>query len=154
MKQIPEHLYGKLKTLTEEVKQDLRRRGIAIPTMNNDGTIALGQYTIVKQNSFYAIIDYAGDVVVDKINLPQSAAILANSLALGKFVDEAVLTADRNYGYEEFEELLHNKIAKQNMSKNVDRADVMLTKSKINRVRKEKYKQDIVRSFEKLRKFA
>jgi hypothetical protein len=154
MHPIPDSLYGPLKIVSEEVKKDLRKRGIAIPVKNNDGSISLGHYTIVKRSQFYAIIDYSAEVIVDQINLPQTAAVIANDLALGKFIDNDLLAIDRNYGYEEFEELLHIKSAEKNIKKNIDRADVMITKSKINRYKKEQYKRDIVKSFEKLLNFA
>ena len=154
MTQIPDSLYGPLKTLTHEVKKDLQKRGIAIPVKNNDGSISLGHYTIVKRNCFYAIIDYSGDVLVDQINLPQTAAVIANDLALGKFINNTLLDIDRNYGYEDFEEQLHTKSAEKNLKKNFERAEVMMTKSKINRYKKEQHKRDIVKSFEKLLNFA
>jgi hypothetical protein len=73
---------------------------------------------------------------------------------LGKFINSKLLTIDKNYGYEEFEEQLHAKSAERNMTKNIDRADVMMTKSKINRYKKEQHRRDIVKSFEKLLNFA
>ena len=83
MDHIPEHLYKKLKQVTFEVKSNLHRRGIAIPVKNDDGSISIGNYTVRKSKGQYQIFDFRNEVVVDKINLPQSAIILANGLALG-----------------------------------------------------------------------
>ena len=90
--------------------------------------------------------------MVDKINLPQTAALLANGLELGRWLDNTILQKDRTYGYALFEETLYRQHADTNMKKDIDRAQVMLTKSQLNRVKKESCKRDILQSFEKLRK--
>lgn len=154
MNQIPEKVYYKLEVVAKAVSQNLQRKGVAIPVKNDNGSVTLGNYTIVKRDNFYVIIDYSGEVVVDKINLPQSAAILANGLALGKFIDPEILSQDRMYGYAEFEEVLHKQMAERCLSKDLNRADVMFTKSNINRAQKEHYRTTIMARFEKLRRFA
>jgi hypothetical protein len=154
MTHLSDSVYRKLQVVTDQVKQQLQRKGVAIPVKNDDGSIALGHYTIVKQDNFYAILDFSNEVIVDKINLPQSAAIIANGLALGKFVDTDTLNLDRQYGFCEFEELLYSKLAEKNLDKNIDRADMMYTKKNINRDKKIKFKRSIMKRFEKLRNFA
>ena len=154
MKQINSNVYKKLQIVSDQVKQELQKKGVASPIRNNDGSIALGSYTITKRNGFYVILDYSKEVVVDQINLPQTAAILANNLALGKWIDEKILRSDRQYGYAEFEETLHLRMAENNLKKNVDRADMLYTKGKIKHAKKEYFKLEILRSFEKLRNFA
>ena len=85
MKNNPDDVYQKVKHLAENVKIQLQKQGIAIPSKAVDGTIMLGHYKIKKSKTgFYSILNYCNDVVVDQINLPQSAALLANRLALGK----------------------------------------------------------------------
>jgi hypothetical protein len=154
MKPVSEQLYKKIIKLSDSVKSDFRRKGIAIPVKNNDGSITLGNYSIKKKSdSFYYIVDYSGEVIVDKINLPQTAAIIANNLAVGKWIDDHVLTQDRNYGYALFEETLYKKHAENSRKKDPDRMVVMLTKSKINRTKKENCKKDIMHSFVKLLRF-
>lgn len=147
-------VYHKLEVIADQVKNQLKRKGVAIPIRNHDGTITLGNYTIVKDHGFYVILDYSNEVVVDKINLPQSAAIIANSLAVGRFIDNDTLSLDRKYGFCEFEEQLCYKLGERNIKKNVDRADVMFTKSRIHKDKKDILKRDIFNRFEKLRKFA
>jgi hypothetical protein len=154
MKQVTEQVYKKIQKRSSEVKQEFRRKGIVLPTKNTDGSITLGRYSVVKlQNSFYAIKDKTGDIVVDKINLPQTAALLANGLELGRWIDTQLLQKDRTYGYALFEETLYKRHAEKNMRKDADRAQVMLTKSGINRIKKETCKREILSSFEKLKKF-
>lgn len=144
-------LFRKLVVVSKQVKRQLENNGLAIPVDNHDGSITIGSYTIVKKNGFYSILDFADDVIVDYINLPQTALILANNLALGKFLDNRVLNYDRQYGYSAFEEKLHQKTAECNVKKNVDRADMLFTKSSIHRAKKQAAKREIVRIFEKLR---
>lgn len=154
MKKINDSVYKKIEKLSDEVKLEFRKKGIVIPIKNYDGSISLGRYKIVKnKDSFYSILDYNGDVVVDKINLPQTAALLANNMALGKWPDDQLLRKDRTYGYALFEESLYKKHAQKNMSKNIDRAQVLLIKSSINKLKKDMCKQEILTSFEKLRRF-
>jgi hypothetical protein len=153
MKTTPELLYTKIQKLSTEVKKEFRKKGIVLPKQHNDGSVSIGRYRIIKhQSSFYSISDYSGEIIVDKINLPQTAALLANGLELGRWIDESLLQKDRTYGYALFEETLYRRHADTNMKKDIDRAQVMLTKSQLNRFKKESCKRDILQSFEKLRK--
>ena len=153
MKTTPDQLYTKIQRLSNEVKKEFRKKGIVLPKQHNDGSISIGRYRILRhQNTFYSISDHTGEIVVDKINLPQTAALLANGLELGRWIDDALLQKDRAYGYALFEETLYRKHADSNMKKDLDRAQVMLTKSQLNRFKKESCKRDILQSFEKLRK--
>lgn len=154
MEHLPEQLYKKLKQVSIRVKEDLRRKGIVIPVKNIDETISIGYYTVKKIENHYQILDHSGDIILDKINLPQSAIVLANNLALGKFIDTDLLSKDRQYGYAVFEEELHRRYASKNLKTNIDRADLCYTKSAVSKSKKEKYRQDIVKTFEKLKKFA
>lgn len=153
MKPISEQVYKKLKQVSLEVKAKLKRKGIAIPTKNEDGSIAIGRYTVIKCSNFYRICDYSKEIVVDKINLPQSAILLANNLAIGKYLDQNLLSKDRNYGYAQFEEELYSRIARKNLKFNLDKADLAFTKSAINKSKKERYRSDILKTFEKLKRF-
>lgn len=154
MEHLPNYLYKKLKQITLQVKEDFRRKGIVIPIENDDGSVSVGNYIVKKTAGYYQILDYSGDVILDKINLPQSAIVLANNLALGKFVDDELLLKDRQYGYAAFEEELHKKYATRIVKKNIDRADLCYTKGAISKSKKDRYKTDILRTFEKLKKFA
>lgn len=155
MKSITEDLYSKIVVLSAQVKEEFRKQGIAIPVKNSNGTIRLGSYTLLKTSAgFYAILDYIGAIIIDRINLPQSAAILANNLAVGKFPDQDIIMKDRNYGYALFEETLHKNAAGRNRSIDADYADLRTSKYNIARLKKNALKRDILRSFEMLLKVA
>jgi hypothetical protein len=80
--------------------------------------------------------------------------MLANRLALGKYLDDELLDADRRYGHALFEEELHLTLAERNLkSNNVDRADVMFTKFNIAKHRKEQHRKTIFNGFDKLMRF-
>lgn len=152
MRPITADLYKKIVIVSDEVKKQLRRKGMVIPVEHSDGSIEIGSYKIVKNNNFYSILDYSGEVVVDKINLPQSAILIANNLALGRCIDDRILALDRSYGYALFEEILHGNAVKKSTKKPLDYFDLMVTKRAIAKSKKESYKNTIVASFEKLRK--
>jgi hypothetical protein len=109
---------------------------------------------IIKEKSgFYSIKDYSNETVIEKINLPQTAAILANGLALGKWLDNEIVSIDRHYGYSLFQETLTKQGAQKSLlRKDVDRADLLFTKSSIARTKKLIARQQIYDRFEKLRR--
>jgi hypothetical protein len=143
-------IYKNLKIVSEKVKESLRTRGLVIPTENADGSITLGSYLVCKSNGFYQIKTHSGNIVEDHINLPQTAIIVANGLALGKFTNCNILFLDQQYGYAVFEEELHNTHAERNHNLDNDRAELLLIRSRINHQQKLKYRDAINRSFEKL----
>lgn len=149
-------IYEKIKLLDKSVKDDLLRRGIVIPKKYKDGSVGVGRYRIVKQlTGFYSILDYRNDAIIEGINLPQTAAILANKLALGKFIDDELLNNDRRYGHALFEETLHSQLAKKCLIKNkIDEADLFFTKANISKYKKDKFKKEISTGYEKLMRFA
>jgi hypothetical protein len=155
MKQAPNDIYQRVKQLGQNVKDRLKSQGIIVPSKTEDGTIRVGYFKIKKsQTGFYRVLDYSNDIVIDHINLPQTAALLANRLALGKCIDDVLLSADRSYGHALFEEELHKQIAEKNIqSNNLDRADIMFTKFKIDKHKKEEHKKVILNGFEKLMRF-
>lgn len=148
-------VYAKIKKLDQDVKTDLIRQGIVPPIKNKDGSISVGYFKIIKERTgFYEIVDFSGETVVEQINLPQSAALLANKLALGKYIDDNILTTDRNYGHAMFEETLQTQLAnKKLIKKDFDSADLLFTKAKISKVKKDRYKKEIISRFEKLIRF-
>lgn len=155
MKQLPNDLYQKIETLNKDVKEQLKLQGIIVPVKGNNGSIKIGHYTILRNNlGVYSILNINNNTVVDNINLPQTAALIANRLALGKWVDDELIKVDQKYGHAEFDELLHTHLAEKNAkSKNYDRAELMIMKSSVARYRKDQHKKSITRSFDKLLKF-
>lgn len=152
---VPNDIYKQIKVIDKDVKEKLRRQGIVVPVKNIDGSIRLGHYIIKKDNDgFYRILDFKNNTVVDKINLPQSAVILANGLALGKWIDLEVRAADAGYGYALFEEILHKQFAEKNLKKkDTDRAEIMYAKSSLAKHKKMQHKNTITSGFEKLLRF-
>jgi hypothetical protein len=149
-----DQILKKFKLVASAVKQDLKKKGIAIPTKNSDGSINVEQYLIVKDSAgFYSIKNKIGDVVVGRINLPQSALLIANSLALGKMVDSYLYNLDQEYGFRSFEMELFEKRARKSIKKNnIDRADFLFTRLNLSRSRAKLAKDNIINSFEKLKK--
>jgi hypothetical protein len=144
----------RVERIARKVKEDLRQSGFVIPVNNRDGSISVDNYKIVKDKSgFYSIRDRDNDIIVKQINLPQTAAVLANKLALGRGIDTEILVTDREYGYNLFEELLSKQISENSIiKKDYDRAEIMSTKLKIAAYKKTEAKKKIIYSFEKLRR--
>lgn len=144
-------IYKKIVLVTNTVKDKLRRKGVAIPIKNDDGSISFGSYTVRKnKDRFYSILDYSNNTIVDKINLPQTALLVANNLALGKFLDKELISIDQNYGYALFEEELETHLSRKKVS--ADIYSLRMAKALKAKYKKESCKKDIERSFEKLRK--
>jgi len=150
MKTIPNAIFDKIVSLTDRVQLDLKKKGLVIPIENKDGSITIGRYRIVNKNNFYNIVDKDGEVLVKNINLPQTAAVVANDLALGRFLNKQILDYDRDYGYAVFDEALHLKKAEKSKKRGIDHWDLMITKCNIARAKKQQYKNHIEYSFEKL----
>jgi len=152
MKPTTNDIFDRFSKLSEQVIQDFRRRGIVIPQKNRDGSISLGIYRVVKKsNGFYAVLDKRSEPIVDNINLPQTATIIANDLALGRWINDKILNQDKEYGFALFEETLYKRTAERN-KQSYDKFEIMMSKYHIKRTKKNLAKTDIVKSFEKLRK--
>jgi hypothetical protein len=154
MKEPTQNTWTKLEHIAREVKADLRRRGIVIPVKETDGSIIVDRYRIVKEISgFYTVTDIKNKPVIQNINLPQTAALLANELALGKWINNEILTQDRNFGYLSFEETLTKLHAHRSLKKkDIDRAELLFTKGNIACEKSKKIKNEIMSRFEKLRR--
>lgn len=146
--------FKQIAKLAGQVKQDLRKKGLVVPRDNGDGTITVDNFTIVRTSAgVYNILDKFDEIVVDHINLAQSAAVIANGLALGRWVDNTILNADRNYGYNLFEETLTKRHAESSFKRSdLDRAQLLLTKAAIAKQKKLNAKHAILSSFDKLRR--
>ena len=151
MKPVTDDLYKKIVKVSTAVKKEFRDKGLVIPVENKDGSVTLDNFTISKdRDGFYVILNHSGEAIVDQINLPQTAAVIANGLALGRFLDYKLLRLDKEYGYAVFDEALHERAVRRSNKKSLDYFDLMLTKCMIARAKKEHYKSNIVKSFEKL----
>lgn len=149
MENLPSNIYNKIQQLSFEVKEELRKKGIVAPKKNKDGSVSIGCYRIVKSNTGYSVLDDRNDVVEEDLNLPQTAVLLANDLALGRFKDKRIVDSDRKYGYAVFEETLHNTVKSRKKTPLVN-YDVSIAKATEARNKKEHYKKDLLNKYEKL----
>ena len=112
------------------------------------------ELTVKNKDGSYKIISQHGEEIVVDINLPHTAALVANSLALGKWIDRDLIAIDQKYGHALFDETIHRKSAETNLQrKNYDKAEIMLIKTDIAKHKKENYKRSIIFNFEKLLTF-
>jgi hypothetical protein len=114
----------------------------------------VGTFSIVKDTTgFYNILDSNQYIVEKNINLPQTAAVLANKLALGLWSDKEILDKDRKYGHCCFDETLYKqRYLKNKKLKNYDQAEIFIEKYQIAKLRKQQIHNEIVQGFEKLLK--
>lgn len=150
MKDISKEIWDKIYSLSLNIKSNLKNKGFIVPIQNDDGTIKIGYYIIKKENNFYSVYDTSNYLIVDKLNLPQSAILIANGLALGKFLDKLILDLDKNYGYALFEEQLKYK----SKIKNYETYEIRHMKSEIARLKKQRCLNKINNQFNKLSTFA
>lgn len=141
-----------LGSLNKQIVRDLRKRGVVPPRKNSDGSIKVGNFTIKKnENGFFRILDQNQKIIVDNINLPHSAALMANRLALGYWSDKSIIDLDRRYGHYMFDEELYKKRYQSNiLSKKYDRAEILSEKLKTVKIKRQQLKQEIVQGFDKL----
>jgi hypothetical protein len=151
MKPTTEQVYKKINELSNEVSRKFLKNGIVLPSCTKQGAVRIGHFIIEKNSGFYSIVDSHGNTVINNINLPHTALLLANNLALGKYLDNKLLDADKQYGYAAFEESVQKRALR--LSKDPNRYCLMLDKLSISKVKKENSKKYIIHSFEKLRKF-
>ena len=154
MKPINDNLYLKIRQLSDTVQDRFRQRGIAIPVENSDGTVSIGSYTIGKNDRGYIIVNRHNEIEVDGINLPQTAALVANGLALGRFKDQSILNTDRSYGFALFEEDLYKRAVSRSCKRDLEYFYINHTKFMIAKAKRINHKRSIANSFEKLRNLA
>jgi hypothetical protein len=143
----PEDLYRKIAQVGSDVKKTLRKKGLVIPVKNKNGSISIGNFTIVKDPDGYVILDWDAEVLIQRINLPQTAIVVANRLALGYPRDNNLLGLDQQYGYCDFQEKLYKKSMPHT---DFERYGIYMTKYELVQYKKRRFKQEISNSFEKL----
>lgn len=149
-----EKIYQKFKDLARKTRDDFRRKGLVIPIKKEDGSVKVGEYLIKrKKNDFYIVVSVDGEVMADHLNLPQTAAIVANHLALKNYLDTKIIELDREYGYSYFEYQLYQR-AQDRASKDLDYFDIKMSKFENSGEKADFYKQQILLQFDKLKKLA
>lgn len=145
------HLFEKFTKLANAVRQDFKQKGIVLPSQQRDGSIQIGTYNIKKADSAYYIRDKNNHTVVGPLNLAQTAVVIANDMALGRWPDQTLINTDRWYGYKAFAEQAALHIAESAGKKqDADRADFNLYKASIAAEQKLTYKKTIDSRFNKL----
>lgn len=154
MKASIDKLFHKIKELARKAREDLRKKGIIVPSKQDDGSVKIGRYIIQrKNNDFYKVISIDGELMADNLNLPQTAVIVANHLALKNFLNKDVIEKDREYGYAYFEYQLYQR-AKERSLIDPDYFDVKISKFEDSGEQADFYKKQIVEQFDKLKKIA
>ena len=147
------HLFEKFEKLAHAVKQEFKSKGIMIPSRRKDGSIQIGNYFISKKDVFYFIKNSRGIIVTGPLNLAQTAVVVANDLALGRWPDAKLIDTDRWYGFKEFEEQSANARAdRAYKDKDSDKGDLSLYKAATACEQKLHYKKTIDSRFDKLYK--
>ena len=149
-----DQLYKKVAALSSGVKQEFRDLGIVIPRRGANGSILLGDYTVIKNpDGSYAVLDSKDAVVFGEINLSHSAILIANDIALGKAPESQLVENDKTYGYNTFEEDHYKKlIANLSKKKEWDRVETLTLKQMQARNKAKVAKAAVLESFEKLRR--
>lgn len=152
MKLTPVQVLNELDKLNKNVSESLRKKGIVPPKKESDGSVRIGKFKISKTSEgYYMITDQRNEVIITEINLPHTAAILANKLALGNFTDSVLLNLDKQYGHHSFnEQICKHQYMKNCQIKNFDRAEIIIEKYKTARLKKQHYKNQILQGFNKL----
>jgi hypothetical protein len=149
MKKIPEKVLLKFEALAKDVFSDLKKKGHIVPIQDATGSIQFEDFIVKKQNNFYSIVGKNKNSIAENINLPQTAALLAHDLALGKILDPSIIAIDREYGYRLFDEEVYSSAANRKKN-NLDQVIFYRTRSEIARVQKTRLKSRILDSFRKL----
>lgn len=154
MKKIPNNIFNKVESVAKTVLADFKNKGYVIPTQDTDGSIRFEHIVVRKETTgFYSVVDDKNRVYADHINLQQTAALIANDVALGKIVDNKLLELDRNYGYKVFDEELFRRNYKR--KKNTIDQQIYYKTRMDDAASKAKYiKSSINQSFLKLSRIA
>lgn len=154
MKKLPNNVFSRVETVAKTVLNNFKNKGYVIPSKEEDGTVRFENCLVKKEaTGFYSVVDVRGNVYAENINLPQTAALIANDVALGKIVDNVLLARDRNYGFKIFD----HELFKRNFNRKKNTLDQKIYyKTMMDQaLLKAKYiKSDIDRSFLKLSRIA
>lgn len=154
MKKVTKNVFTQVEVVAKNVLKNFKNKGYVIPTKEDDGTVRFDNFAVKKDaTGFYSVVDITGRVYATNINLPQTAALIANDVALGKIVDNKLLELDRDYGFKIFD----RDLFKRNLQRKKNNIDQMVyyktmmdaATSKANYI-----KSNIDRSFLKLSRIA
>ena len=145
------HLFEQFEKLAKTVKTDFKKKGLVVPVQHRDGSIQIGVFTIKKKDSAYFVTGKNNDTIVGPLNLAQTAILVANDLALGRWPDPTLLNNDQWYGYKAFAEASANSVAdRARKDKDLDRADFSQYKAAVAAEQKLSFKKLIDQRYNKL----
>lgn len=149
MKKIPSDVYNQFELVAKRVLTDLKTKGFVVPIREQNGSLKFENFTVVKNaNGLYSV--KAGRLTYfEDINLPQTAAIIANDLAVGRILDSNIVNLDRDYGFKLFEEEIFRRASKRKKN-TLDQTVFYDTRKQIAKAQKQAIKDRIMRSFKKL----
>jgi hypothetical protein len=151
MTQLDPKLFVKVETLAHTVLKDLRSKGYIVPTKLGKDKFSFDGYVVGRDaEGFYYIVNPNRFTNIRKINLLQTAAVVANNLALGRLTVDKVLEADRNYGYKMFDQAIFDRCMKRSQQ-DIDKFAFYQTRLQDAKMQAESCKNTITASFEKLR---
>ena len=153
MKKTKTNIFSQVETVAKDVIKNLKNKGYVVPTKEADGTIRFDNYLVKKESTgFYSVLDVYGNSYASSINLPQTAAIIANDLALGRIVDNKLIATDRDYGYKIFDRDLFKNYSQRKSS--IDQFVYYKTQMESAAFRAKYIKETINRAFSKLYRLA
>jgi len=146
-----QQIFKKIDVLSQKIRRQFLEKGVVLPSQDKEGKIRIGKFTIGKnKDGFFNINDTTGFLIVDQINLAQTAILLSNKLALGKMLDKTLLENDRQYGYALFEETLQKQALTR--SQDTDRICLLLNRLAKSSSKRKLHQTYIISNFEKLKK--
>lgn len=149
MRKIPNSVFNQFEQVARRVLTDLKSRGHVIPVRQPNGSIQYEKFIVSKNANGLYSVSSRHIVYFDNLNLPQTAAIVANDLALGKIVDSMLINVDRDYGFKLFEEEVYTQASKRKKN-TLDQVIFYSTRRQNARVQKQELKDRIMKTFKKL----
>jgi hypothetical protein len=144
-------LFIKVEKVAKTVIESLRKKGYVVPSALSNNRVNFNGYIVGQDvDGYYYIHNLRTDTLINRINLPQTAAVVANNLALGKSTAEILLSQDRYFGYRDFDQAVFKR-AMDRSKQNIDQFAYWQTRYNTARQQAKSYKATIVNSFEKLR---
>jgi hypothetical protein len=151
MKKSTNDVFLKFETVAKTVIDDLRSRGFIVPIEQDNGSLKFDNILVEKSPDNTYRVRHADNnfFYVENLNLPQTAVLIANDIALGKIIDNKLVDMDAEYGYKLFDQEVYLSAAKRKKN-TLDQEIFYQTRLEISKVKKQEIKSRILRAFKKL----
>jgi len=144
-------LFIKVEKIAKTVIDSLKKKGYVVPSSLSNNRVNFDGYIVGRdREGFYYISNPRKDTLIDKINLPQTAAVVANNLALGKSAVDSLLVQDKYFGYKDFDQAVFKRAMDRN-KQDIDQFAYWQTRYNDAKHQAKSHRSAIVNSFEKLR---